>query len=540
MCGGNISLFREITVTREKPLALKIKSETLSAGVNRIVLFDKTGKSLCERKIFIKPAEKDLVRITPSGIKEKYSPGEKINLSFSLTDSDSLPYPCTFSLAVRDAASQTETFDDSNILTSLLLSSEIRGFIPHAAYYFEKEDLQRHQHLDLLMMVQGWSRYSWEHLCGRLPFSSRYKVERQQNFAGTVKIFVPAPQKKKNSPTGGSYKPFPNAEVTLEMVRDSLIFESRSMTDSTGAFCFPLPFLEGEWQYFLKVKPPVQKSPKEAIGPDPRIPLNLKATPGIKAYSYYEQNKQEKDIDFLIQQNDTLYQNILLEDAVIKGRATHIPFPPVKLRVQDVYDELHEYGLANNNLSLFHIAYFSLIKNHHSPGYGNFVFTTSKGTQADKLIDGTGTGSPYFWGDSVIIHTNYEIWKQYPFSPYSYLLIVYFKPNLKLNRPSDFIPDFIVEFTENPDKYHHPFWGMRKGVFHGYTSSREYYTEDFSKKPLPGQPDYRRTLYWNPIVKTDSSGQAEILFYNNSNCEKLIINAETITKDGKIGILTTR
>lgn len=38
--------------------------------------------------------------------------------------------------------------------------------------------------------------------------------------------------------------------------------------------------------------------------------------------------------------------------------------------------------------------------------------------------------------------------------------------------------------------------------------------------------DSRRTLYWNPTVTTDSDGRAEITFYNNAECEKMLIKLE--------------
>jgi len=63
---------------------------------------------------------------------------------------------------------------------------------------------------------------------------------------------------------------------------------------------------------------------------------------------------------------------------------------------------------------------------------------------------------------------------------------------------------------------------------------KEFYSPDYSA--LPEESDYRRTLYWNPAVTTDSTGIAKIQFYNNSSCKKLSINAETVTQDGKIGI----
>ena len=50
---------------------------------------------------------------------------------------------------------------------------------------------------------------------------------------------------------------------------------------------------------------------------------------------------------------------------------------------------------------------------------------------------------------------------------------------------------------------------------------------------MPKVKDYRKTLYWNPNVKTDKDGKATIEFYNNSSCTQMFISAEGITKDGK-------
>ena len=75
-------------------------------------------------------------------------------------------------------------------------------------------------------------------------------------------------------------------------------------------------------------------------------------------------------------------------------------------------------------------------------------------------------------------------------------------------------------------------------LFQGLTRmDREFYSPDYSKTPLPAQRDYRRTLYWNPNVETDSSGSASIEFYNNSTCKKYHIDAQTVTKSGEIGAM---
>ena len=77
--------------------------------------------------------------------------------------------------------------------------------------------------------------------------------------------------------------------------------------------------------------------------------------------------------------------------------------------------------------------------------------------------------------------------------------------------------------------------GVRKTWLDGYSQVKEFYSPNYGT--LPPEPDYRRTLYWNPAVKTDKEGKALIQFYNNSSCKSFNISAETITSQGMIGVL---
>ncbi len=47
-----------------------------------------------------------------------------------------------------------------NAQTQLLLQSELRGRIENPSYYFNANDREAERNLDLLMMVNGWSRYN--------------------------------------------------------------------------------------------------------------------------------------------------------------------------------------------------------------------------------------------------------------------------------------------------------------------------------------------------------------------------------------------
>ena len=72
--------------------------------------------------------------------------------------------------------------------------------------------------------------------------------------------------------------------------------------------------------------------------------------------------------------------------------------------------------------------------------------------------------------------------------------------------------------------------GSRLTTFEGYNIPRAFYSPDYSKSPL--EPDFRRTLYWNPDVKTDRRGEAYVEFWNNAACKAFSVSIEGIQRDG--------
>ena len=82
--------------------------------------------------------------------------------------------------------------------------------------------------------------------------------------------------------------------------------------------------------------------------------------------------------------------------------------------------------------------------------------------------------------------------------------------------------------------------GVRKTWLEGYSATKEFYSPNYSDLPVRPDPDYRRTLYWNPAVTTDEAGQAKIRFYNNSTCRSFNISAETITPAVMIGVYNSQ
>ena len=80
--------------------------------------------------------------------------------------------------------------------------------------------------------------------------------------------------------------------------------------------------------------------------------------------------------------------------------------------------------------------------------------------------------------------------------------------------------------------------GIRVTTIDGYAISKEFYSPMYDYELDVGEIDIRRTLYWNPNVEADENGEANVNFYNNNSAQYFIIDAETITADGKIGSLS--
>ena len=70
----------------------------------------------------------------------------------------------------------------------------------------------------------------------------------------------------------------------------------------------------------------------------------------------------------------------------------------------------------------------------------------------------------------------------------------------------------------------------------GYQTPAEFYspTYDTEEKRRTNTPDYRTTLYWNPVVKLDDLGQATVEFYTTDAPADYDISIEGVSQSGKI------
>ena len=94
-------------------------------------------------------------------------------------------------------------------------------------------------------------------------------------------------------------------------------------------------------------------------------------------------------------------------------------------------------------------------------------------------------------------------------------------------------PEVVIDYRLLPNDGVRPTYRDRRYAAKGYSVCTEFYSPDYSKKPMPDTKDYRRTLYWTPKVKFNNKGEAVIRLYNNSKKTVIAVEAEGIITDGK-------
>ena len=182
---GRLQVFERFKPDRNGNAVISIDPERLPSGVSDLIIADNDGHPMADRLFFVNHHDCDDGQITMTTKKTDYSPYEAIDLELQVPEGTE-----QVSVSIRDSGTDDETFDTGNIMTELLLSSELKGYIPHPDYYFETDDPQHRRHLDLLMMVQGWRRYNYEELInGKLL---RYAPEQGLSVEGNVFETIPA------------------------------------------------------------------------------------------------------------------------------------------------------------------------------------------------------------------------------------------------------------------------------------------------------------------------------------------------------------
>ncbi len=128
-------------------------------GILQFTLFSPSMQPVAERLTFIEPTN---FKVEIASNKATYSKRQKVELNFSARDSSVAGLISNFSVSViNESLVPFDDLKETTILSNLLLSSDLKGYVENPNYYFIDNNPQRKKHLDNLLLTQGWRRYNW-------------------------------------------------------------------------------------------------------------------------------------------------------------------------------------------------------------------------------------------------------------------------------------------------------------------------------------------------------------------------------------------
>jgi TonB-dependent SusC/RagA subfamily outer membrane receptor len=193
-----------------------IPEELLPSGVIQFVLFDQEMNPLSERLVFNETDDQAKVVYTTD--RSEYERREKVTSDIYIVDDNENRLAGNLSVAItddRDFAVDSLT----TILSSLLLSSELKGYIESPGYYLQ-DNADSKKALDLLMLTHGWRRYDLPEAFKGNYAQPKIPFEMGQELSGTLTGLLLG-------------KPVANGEISIISLEGGF---GLARTDSTGHF----------------------------------------------------------------------------------------------------------------------------------------------------------------------------------------------------------------------------------------------------------------------------------------------------------------
>lgn len=538
---GRPHAYQLIQCQANEPQQFTVLSRKLPAGVLQISLLNRAGNTLCDRFVFASPRAP--LQISPKGLKEIYAPYAPIRCELQLNNAIGEPMPGKLSVSIRDAVRSDYMEYDNNIFTDLLLTSDLKGYIHQPGYYFTESSLRKQKELDILLMVHGWRKYDMTQQIGISPFTPLQLPESQLVLYGQVKSTILKNKLK-------------DIALSVMVKRDAEIITGQTVTDENGHFSIPLEDFEGSMEAVIQTRKVGKERNKDAS-----ILIDRHFSPATRAYGYKELHPEWGNIAHWQQEAekfDSLYMDsirradglYLLDEVEIKSKrrrqstnmATKINEQSIDAYydIRQAVDQLRDNGKvlttipevmeklnplfywdrSNDNCTYRQKPICYIMDNKIlSSTEVNMMLTEIDGLASIIISKGTGGID-----DEIIQNSKMSDSDDIDVTELDKYSIFYLIP----------LPRHDVL-----NKHETAALGTRQTVMQGYTPALEYYSPAYIDKELyMDKADKRRTLYWNPTVQTDENGKAVIECYNNQYSTPLIIQAETMSNDGKIGSVT--
>lgn len=512
------------TVKAGPLVEVELNRSTMSEGVNQFTVFDEDGRILADRLFFICPQSQPSEKILFSTKTKRLKPCGQVELDVK-TQPNSV-----FSFSAIDAQAMNNG-KQGNMKTWMLLGSEVKGYINNVNYYFESDDEQHRRDADLLMLTQGWRRYDWEMMAGHKHFEKIQYLEDKFYIHGKLNAY-----RKWNKVNNV------NMEIYLYNKRGESLL-GNTVTDSVGNYSFELPFVDDEWN--VQINTMVEDKNKtyyvgidRNFSPVPRYisPLEASISSPLKPNIFLKDEVKdiEEEVFVPITERDHVLQNV-----EVKAKRRYFTNDDFKYKNE-------RFGQQNATLFYDMDRELDKLLDSGKPEITLCEWLATKNSLF-KFDRKNANDPPRYADDRVAFHLDndernvanelYNLNYGVPERPYFDTWMrnvkkIYIAPHSRSTIDNfDILPCCHIYLYMHVAVSTSKKKGIRHSHFQGFNKPSVFKMEDYSI--LPPMADFRRTIYWNPNVETDSEGRAKIEFFNNSTCDEMFISAEGLSGEGK-------
>lgn len=519
-CSGDIIYGSQVKIVKSST-SIWLPKKDFPTGIAQFTLFSDEGIPLKERVAFVK--NDDQMQLNLSTSKTSYKGKEKVEVGVYAKDKTGKPVAGNFSVAViNETKVPFDGNSESTILSTTLLSSDLKGYIETPNYYLVNNTDEVNRDLDNLMLTQGYRRFVWKEILNPIQIRPTFKPEKlASEISGKVVSL--------------SNKPVVNGKVTLISLKAGIVKEVN--TDVNGNFKFEGLILTDSIKFAIQARTNkngkqleviLDSVPKQQLNKNKNIPdINTDISNSMKVYLDNSRKQDEiqgklgglnrgqrlKEVMITARRKQNEKYTAQGSFQVPDGHAdqTYIMEDGEKCATLGICLQgmIHGVVFTNYQKAQCFIPNFPHIRD------GNILMPMSvfldgrKVTSCDELKDifELNVLDPASIGKIDVVRLSMT------FSSGLYIIT---KRGWE-NRPR-YIPSILNVSLK------------------GFNKARQFYSPLYDESnSIHPMADIRSTIYWNASIKTNSDGKTKFDFFNAAEPGEYKIIIEGINASGELG-----
>lgn len=476
----------------------KMNDSLFTEGITHFMLIDEQGNALSERLIFVPDHKPNQWQITAD--QPTYGKREKVSLQIAAKDSEGNPVEGTFSVSITDRKSiQPDSLAD-NILSNLLLTSDLKGYVEDPAYYFLNQDARTLRSIDYLMMTHGWRRHKMENVLRTPSLNFTNYIEKGQTISGRIMGFFGANVKK--------------GPICVLAPKYNII--ATTETDEKGQFIVNTSFRDST-TFLVQARTKKGFAGVDILMDPPQYPVATHKAPYFNGAATFME-------DYLMNTRDQYYMEGGMR--VYNLKEVTVTAKRERPSSKSIYTGgINTYTVEEDRLQ----------------GYGQTAFDAASRLPSVTITNGSeihirnNSEPAIIVIDDIVYEDASDILKDIQVSDMSSISLLRGADAVILG-PRASGGAVVITLKDPRNLPARPAQGIITYTPLGYSESVEFYhpTYDTPEKKNAQRSDFRSTVYWNPELRLDAEGKATIEYYTPDSTAPEDIIIEGVDKNGKV------